>query len=239
MFTSTRAAFAQPGPVVGRSPASLLLCSPPTPRRHRHQLRSPFAFGLPLGERRGSPRFLGRPLRACRGQRPRRVRCPLAPWTRTTMLPSGNASPWALGTSAISGLHSHGPPVRVPTHRPTRYRLPAARLATELLGCGLCSDGIRTRWTTYPRFKEFRCSFPRGPALPGRTASWRFPSRLRGSIPASYAAASASLFLKVQVKHRMCVPDLVSFLTRNFAPHSGHSSAMGRSQVTKSQPFFE
>lgn len=48
-FASTRAAFARPGPRATRSPASPLLCGPPTPISPSALAAVPLAFGLPRG----------------------------------------------------------------------------------------------------------------------------------------------------------------------------------------------
>ena len=74
-------------------------------------------------EIRGDPRCLGHPLRACRAQRPRRVRPPLAHLSVRSLLPSGCLTPWApWKADSFRGCMAHGPLVRVPTHRRIRYR---------------------------------------------------------------------------------------------------------------------
>jgi hypothetical protein len=76
-----------------------------------------------LEERRGSPRLLDRPLRACRRHRPRRVRRSPRP------LPAGSAVAFrlvqALGTRypvVFSRPPTNGPRARVPTLQQPRYR---------------------------------------------------------------------------------------------------------------------
>ncbi len=138
-----------------RYPTSSLVCSPPTPLRHRPGLWFPSpptypGYGrfsepaerapvdarrvgggctgssvaplLPV-DRQGSPRLLGCP-------------CAHVPWSST---PPGGASPCPLAVAlptafgvydplgfpermTISGLHSHGPRARLPTHQPERCR---------------------------------------------------------------------------------------------------------------------
>ena len=74
-------------------------------------------------EKRGDPRCLGHPLRACRALRPRRVRPPLAHLSVRSLLPSGCLTPWApWKADSFRGCMAHGPLVRVPTHRRIRYR---------------------------------------------------------------------------------------------------------------------
>src|SRR5262249_20321318 len=48
-------------------------------------------------ERRGPPRLRGRPLRACPGRTPRRIRPLLAHFTQRALLPSSNSAPWSSG----------------------------------------------------------------------------------------------------------------------------------------------
>jgi len=179
MFTTTRAAFAPPGPVpavprLHSSYATLRL-----PRLHRPGALVPLTPGLlraecsflsahahtrfgragvgewypgprchrcPLAERQGPPRCLGRPLRACHGQRLRRVRCPLAL--------SGNTAVAfrkiiALGNSEFTHFVAA-------LSWPTRSRAYASTFALPLSckaryrpgGAPPSSGGFRTRWTS-------------------------------------------------------------------------------------------
>jgi hypothetical protein len=76
--------------------------------------------GMNQGES-GPPRFLGRPLRACRGRSPRR-------WRRRLALIGDAAAafravdPLGHQNYKFSRLLSPGPPARVPSHRRPRYR---------------------------------------------------------------------------------------------------------------------
>ena len=73
-------------------------------------------------EKRGDPRCLGHPLRACRAQRPRRVRPPLAHLSVRSLLPSGCLTPWApWKADSFRGCMAHGPLVRVWVHRSQRW----------------------------------------------------------------------------------------------------------------------
>ena len=94
----------------------------PVQRRRHFYPGSPQAGSLPE-EKRGYPRCLGHPLRACRGPRPRRVRPHLAHLSVRSLLPSGESIPWAPGNMFLSWLPTHGPLARVPTLRRIRYRL--------------------------------------------------------------------------------------------------------------------
>ena len=80
-------------------------CSVPCGRRH---VRSPTCRASETGhrlsvkpgsveERRGPPRLRGRPLRACHGRTPRRIRPLLAHFAQRALLPSSNSAPWASG----------------------------------------------------------------------------------------------------------------------------------------------
>jgi hypothetical protein len=98
-------------------------------------------------EKRGDPRCLGHPLRACRAQRPRRVRPPLAHLAVRSLLPSGDLIPWAPGNIFLSWL---------PGPRPTRSRAyaspnPLPSPAQGSLPAGRAHPwpgGFRTRWMT-------------------------------------------------------------------------------------------
>jgi hypothetical protein len=89
-----------------------------------------------LVDRCGSPRCLGRPLRACRGPGPRRIRRPLAHVGDADAAEKRLKTP---GTrdQTIPGLTTRGSRVRTPTHRPGTSPRPGARLATGLLGSAL------------------------------------------------------------------------------------------------------
>jgi len=120
-------------------------------------------------EGRGSPRLLGHPLVTCRGQRPRRARRLLALLSTASLLPSEPTSPWTLGIPTVSRLYSHGPRLRVPTHRRRASLPPGARLATGLPGSALAGRASHP----LDDFSEFHESphvfIPFRPALPGRT----------------------------------------------------------------------
>ena len=97
----------------------------PTPTRATSETLLP---RLPVSrlspkEKRGSPRCLGHPLRACRGLRPRRVQPPLARSRCGRHRLRANRSPRHPESLPISKLLTHGPLARVPTHRRIRYRL--------------------------------------------------------------------------------------------------------------------
>ena len=84
-------------------------------------------------ERRGPPRLLGRPLRACRGRTPRRIHSPPRPDNsrRGSLLPSGNPGPSASGKTIGFGAavprparsHAYASPALFP--RPAQGLLPA------------------------------------------------------------------------------------------------------------------
>ena len=84
----------------------------PVQRRRLFYPGSPSAGSLPK-EKRGYPRCLGHPLRACRGLRPRRVQPPLARSRCGYRPSSGELKPWTPGKLPISWLHNP---------RPTRSR---------------------------------------------------------------------------------------------------------------------
>ena len=92
-------------------------------------------FGLPClrppapNRAHGSPRFLGHLLRTCRAPRPRRGRRPSRHDAGRRLLPSGiTPTPSAPRDIQFSGLTTHGPFARSPTHRRTRCR-PASALS--------------------------------------------------------------------------------------------------------------
>jgi hypothetical protein len=94
----------------------------------------------------------------------------------------------------VSRLCSHGPCLRVPTHRPRTSLLPGARLATGLPGSALAGR-VSHPLDDFSEFHESPHDFiPFRPALPGRTVSefvwgardaegvgrWREGERIRG-----------------------------------------------------------
>jgi len=143
----------------------------PLPVARRGFLRR-LSVGLCLPEEgRGSPRLLGRPLVTCRGQRPRQTRRRLALLSTAMLLPSGLTNPWALGIPTVSRLYSHGPRLRVPTHRRRASLPPGARLATGLPGSALAGR-VSHPLDDFSEFHELPHVFiPFRPALPGRTVS--------------------------------------------------------------------
>ena len=167
------------------SPASQLLCSPPTSPPPSAAASVPLASGLPrcrslfcaaprmplrtrsasetghrlsatpgsFEERRGPPRFLGRPLRARRGRTPRRIRPFLAPTPlrgdprkgrrRLQVIQNPGHPEW----HSFRGRIPHGSHARVPTLRRPRCR--GRRKARYRLGrAHPWPGGFRTRWTT-------------------------------------------------------------------------------------------
>ena len=74
-------------------------------------------------EKRGYPRCLGHPLRACRGPTTPPGATTPRPFSVRSLLPSGESIPWAPGNMFLSWLPTHGPLARVPTLRRIRYRL--------------------------------------------------------------------------------------------------------------------
>jgi hypothetical protein len=101
-----------------------------------------------IEERRGPPRLRGHPLRACSGRTPRRRRSPLRP----SVVGERCCLRWhpalsASGKTEVAGPRSHGPHVRLPTHR--RPCLHDRRKAGYRLGRAHPWPGrIRTCWTT-------------------------------------------------------------------------------------------
>ena len=71
----------------------------------------------------GPPRFLGRPLRACRGRRPRRMRHSARPLSSRPPSPSGDPIPWASGMSIAFEAAS-----------PTAHMLAYLRIAAPVTG---------------------------------------------------------------------------------------------------------
>ena len=73
-------------------------CAPATCRASETGHRLSVKPGC-VEERRGPPRLRGRPLRACHGRTPRRIRPLLAHFAQRALLPSSNSAPWASGKS--------------------------------------------------------------------------------------------------------------------------------------------
>ena len=106
------------------------------------------ASPVAVEEKRGPPRFLGRPLRACRGRTPRRIQPLLAHnQRRGRRRLQGKQNPGHPGWHRFRGRKPHGPHARVPTLR--RPRCQDRRQARYRLGrAHPWPDGLRTRWTT-------------------------------------------------------------------------------------------
>ena len=126
----------------------------------------------PPKERQGPPRCLDRPLRACRGRTPRRVRAS----PRPPCISRGGRSclqarqhPGHPGLHSFRGCISHGPHARVPTLRRSRYR--DRRQARYRPGrAHPWPGGICTRWTMNEVSSSHSHNLtPLRPALPGRT----------------------------------------------------------------------
>ena len=130
---------------------------------------SPWRRFLPE-EKPGSPRFLGRPLPACRGRTPRRMRHPLATFLcrRCRRRLQDKQNPGHPGRHSFRG--------RIPTAHTLaflriagRVAAPVARLATGWGGSPL----RRTGFAPAGRRTEFHgliaSPTPFGPAFPGRT----------------------------------------------------------------------
>ena len=120
------------------------------PQTHRasetdHRLS---ASPVAVEEKRGPPRFLDRPLRACRGRTPRRIRSPPRPSKRRGRRHlQAIQHPGHPGSHRFRGRKPHGPHARVPTLRRPRCR--DRRQARYRLGrAHPWPDGLRTRWTT-------------------------------------------------------------------------------------------
>jgi hypothetical protein len=115
----------------------------------------------------GSPRLLGRPLRARHGQTPRQVCHAPRPVSGHGTAAFRNMRPLGTWELAVSWPYPRGSHVRRPTHHrdgyPQRRKalLPACRAQ-------LWPGGFRTHWTTYRISAGIATSFPFGPALPGR-----------------------------------------------------------------------
>ena len=105
-------------------------------------------------ERRGPPRFLGRPLRACRGRTPRRIpSSPRPSKRRGRRRLQAIQNPGHPGRHKFRGRKRHGPHARVPTLRRPRCR--DRRQARYRLGrAHPWPGGFRTRWTTHRSFTE-------------------------------------------------------------------------------------
>jgi hypothetical protein len=97
---------------------------------------APRCSGSLLVDRRGPPRCLGRPLRACRGPGPRRIRRPLAHDGDADAAEKRLKTPGSRDQT-IPRLTTRGSRVRTPTHRQGTSPRPGARLATGLLGSAL------------------------------------------------------------------------------------------------------
>jgi hypothetical protein len=100
-------------------------------------------------ERRGPPRFLDRPLRACSGRTPRRRRTPPCPFLAGGVVAFDDI-PLSRHPARreVSGPQSHGPHVRLPTPRGPCFhdrRQACARLRRAHPEPG----GMCTRWTTH------------------------------------------------------------------------------------------
>ncbi len=109
-----------------RSPASSLLCGPPTSSFHRPVLWFSLAAGLPLPSGRGDTRtsqVTGSSLLK-RAAIPNPVRCALgSPQLRLQRFClRHNHTRSTSDISEIFGANSCGPPVCLPTHRRSRYR---------------------------------------------------------------------------------------------------------------------
>jgi len=128
-------------------------------------LRGPESFE----ERRGPPRCLGRPLSCVPwSETPPGATSPRPTSTERLLSPSRLPTPWAPGIGLFSWLPTHGPHVRVPTHRRLRYR--NRRKAHYRPGRahpwpgGFPPAGRRTKFHRASAYSD-----PLRPALPGRT----------------------------------------------------------------------
>ena len=98
-------------------------------------------------ENQGPPRLPGRPLPTCRGHPPRRVRCLLALFAATALLPSETLTSWATRNDGLFGAvvprparsRTYASPVPLPTQ--AQGSLPACRAS-------LWPGGFRTHRTT-------------------------------------------------------------------------------------------
>jgi len=98
-------------------------------------------------ERRGPPRFLGRPLHACPGRTPRRRRAPPRPTHAEGVVAFRSFSTLGIREGErLRGRRPHGPHARRPTHR--RPCFPVRRKACYRPGRAHPWPGeFRTRWT--------------------------------------------------------------------------------------------
>ena len=126
-------------------------------------------------ENQGPPRLPGRPLPTCRGHPPRRVRCLLALFAATALLPSETLTSWATRNDGLFGAvvprparsRTYASPVPLPTQ--AQGSLPACRAS-------LWPGGFRTHRTTN-RLSE------RNHLLPSRRTGLAWPL-LAPNLPA-------------------------------------------------------
>ncbi len=122
-------------------------------------------------ERRGPPRLLDRPLRACYGRTPRRIQSPPRPMTQGLLLPSLQNS--ALGIRKAYRFRGRSPTAR--TFACLRIANPisgiSARLATGLGGITLSRTGFAPAGRCTKFHGGIASSNSLRPALPGRTVS--------------------------------------------------------------------
>ena len=138
-------------------------------------------------EKRGPPRFLGRPLPACRGRTPRRMR-------RTLTYFYCGCAAFAFGRNSTLGIRNghkfrgRGPPAHTLAHLriAEHVAVPVARLATGWGGFPLRRTGFAPagRLTEFHEFIAFFAPF--GPAFPGRTV----PPMRTGSASRTTVASS-------------------------------------------------
>ena len=126
---------------------ALVLC--PVGRRTCVRERACVGDGSPglrdagiVEERRGPPRLLGRPLRACRGRTPRRIRAPPRPSAERPLLPSGNSAPWASGKIIVFGAACPTAHTLACLRIAGPVAATVARLATGLAGSALAGRGL-------------------------------------------------------------------------------------------------
>ena len=150
-------------------------CSSPSGTRtcqraeRRRSITGSPSHRFPAAERQGLPRLLSRPLRACRGRRPRRMRLPPRPLTVRSLLPSGKTKPSASEMNIV--FVAAWPTAHTLAYLRIAERVTAhvARLATDPGGlspdrAGLAPAGRQTMF-----HEVIAYSTPHRPAFPGRT----------------------------------------------------------------------